>query len=90
MQVYDRVIPAQSYPTLYVLSTGVLVAVLFGFLLREARTGNTMDPARQTRRYAHFRSRVQPRIATGAATVPSPARRGALFLNCASWNRFAR
>lgn len=31
MQVYDRVIPAQSYPTLYVLSTGVLVAVLFGF-----------------------------------------------------------
>ena len=28
-----RVIPAQSYPTLYVLSTGVLVAVLFGFLL---------------------------------------------------------
>ena len=39
MQVYDRVIPAQSYPTLYVLSTGVLVAVLFGFLLREARAG---------------------------------------------------
>ncbi|ECD5485665.1 type I secretion system permease/ATPase [Salmonella enterica subsp. enterica serovar Brijbhumi] len=38
MQVYDRVIPAQSYPTLYVLSFGVLVAVLFGFLLREART----------------------------------------------------
>ncbi|VEA45854.1 type I secretion protein, ATP-binding protein [Salmonella enterica subsp. arizonae] len=31
MQVYDRVIPAQSYPTLYVLSFGVLVAVLFGF-----------------------------------------------------------
>ncbi|RZM91145.1 MULTISPECIES: type I secretion system permease/ATPase [unclassified Escherichia] len=38
MQVYDRVIPAQSYPTLYVLSLGVLVAVIFGFLLREART----------------------------------------------------
>jgi ABC-type bacteriocin/lantibiotic exporter with double-glycine peptidase domain len=55
MQVYDRVIPAQSYPTLYV-STGVLVAVLFGFLLREARTHN--GSARQTRRYAHFRSRV--------------------------------
>lgn len=31
MQVYDRVIPAQSYPTLYVLSLGVLVAVVFGF-----------------------------------------------------------
>lgn len=38
MQVYDRVIPAQSFPTLYVLSLGVLVAVIFGFLLREART----------------------------------------------------
>lgn len=42
MQVYDRVIPAQSYPTLYVLSTGVIVAVLFGFLLRVAR-GHIMD-----------------------------------------------
>lgn len=38
MQVYDRVIPAQSYPTLYVLASGVFVAVVFGFLLREART----------------------------------------------------
>ncbi|TDN58410.1 type I secretion system permease/ATPase [Scandinavium goeteborgense] len=38
MQVYDRVIPAQSYPTLYVLATGVLISVIFGFLLREART----------------------------------------------------
>ncbi|MGS9140132.1 hypothetical protein ACQWE9_25160, partial [Salmonella enterica subsp. enterica serovar Infantis] len=38
MQVYDRVIPAQSYPTLSVRSFGVLVAGLFGCLLREART----------------------------------------------------
>ena len=38
MQVYDRVIPAQSYPTLYVLAFGVLLSVVFGFLLREART----------------------------------------------------
>ncbi|MBJ7224167.1 MULTISPECIES: type I secretion system permease/ATPase [unclassified Brenneria] len=37
MQVYDRVIPAQSYPTLYVLAIGVLIAVLFSFLLRLAR-----------------------------------------------------
>lgn len=38
MQVYDRVIPAQSYPTLYVLAFGVLISVIFGFLLRIARS----------------------------------------------------
>ncbi|MEH2922522.1 type I secretion system permease/ATPase [Samsonia erythrinae] len=37
MQVYDRVIPAQSYPTLYVLAIGVLIAVIFSFLLRISR-----------------------------------------------------
>lgn len=42
MQVYDRVIPAQSYPTLYVLGFGVLLSVIFGFLLRVAR-GHIMD-----------------------------------------------
>lgn len=42
MQVYDRVIPAQSYPTLYVLTIGVLIATLFGFVLRVAR-GHIMD-----------------------------------------------
>jgi ATP-binding cassette subfamily C protein LapB len=42
MQVYDRVIPAQSYPTLYVLTIGVLIATLFGFVLRLAR-GHIMD-----------------------------------------------
>ncbi|EMH4160816.1 type I secretion system permease/ATPase [Pluralibacter gergoviae] len=38
MQVYDRVIPAQSYPTLYVLFIGVLIAVIFGFLMRLLRS----------------------------------------------------
>jgi len=42
MQVYDRVIPAQSYPTLYVLASGVMLAVIFGFVLRVAR-GHIMD-----------------------------------------------
>ena len=42
MQFYDRVIPAQSYPTLYVLTIGVLIATLFGFVLRLAR-GHIMD-----------------------------------------------
>lgn len=42
MQVYDRVIPAQSYPTLYVLFGGVLIAAVFGFLLKIVRS-HVMD-----------------------------------------------
>lgn len=38
MQIYDRVVPAQSEPTLWVLFGGVLVAVVFEFMLRLART----------------------------------------------------
>ncbi|HEY0332756.1 MAG TPA: type I secretion system permease/ATPase [Stenotrophomonas sp.] len=38
MQVYDRVIPAQSFPTLYVLFGGVLLATAFGYAMRQART----------------------------------------------------
>ncbi len=37
MQVYDRVIPAQSYPTLYVLYTGVIISVIFTYVLRVGR-----------------------------------------------------
>src|SRR5690606_18588325 len=36
-QVYDRVIPAESLPTLYVLFSGVLLALVFEFLLRGMR-----------------------------------------------------
>lgn len=37
MQVYDRVIPAQSYSTLWVLFFGVMIAIIFEFLLRASR-----------------------------------------------------
>lgn len=37
MQVYDRVIPSQSMPTLYVLFGGVMLAVVFEFALRLMR-----------------------------------------------------
>lgn len=37
MQVYDRVVPAQSYPTLYVLFGGAILATLFAYIMRQAR-----------------------------------------------------
>ncbi|WP_180169663.1 type I secretion system permease/ATPase [Acinetobacter sp. YH12021] len=37
MNVYDRVIPAQSIPTLWVLAGGVLLAAIFEFSIRVAR-----------------------------------------------------
>lgn len=37
MQVYDRVVPAESYPTLYILAFGVAMAIGFDFLLRRLR-----------------------------------------------------
>ena len=38
MQVYDRVIPAESLPTLYVLFSGVMLAIAFDFVMRRMRT----------------------------------------------------
>lgn len=37
MQVYDRVVPAQSYPTLYVLFGGVMIATALAWVMRAAR-----------------------------------------------------
>ncbi|WP_153075333.1 type I secretion system permease/ATPase [Paraburkholderia bonniea] len=38
MQVYDRVVPSQSESTLWVLFAGVILAIVFEFSLRVART----------------------------------------------------
>ena len=49
MQVYDRVVPSGSMPTLYVLFGGVVLAAAFSYLMRVARiriidiTGKTAD-----------------------------------------------
>ncbi|MCX7566524.1 type I secretion system permease/ATPase [Sulfitobacter sp. F26169L] len=46
MQVYDRVVPGQSMTTLHVLFGGVMVAVLFGFLMKLSRGRITDGAAR--------------------------------------------
>ena len=37
MQVYDRVVPAQSLPTLWVLFGGVVLSMIFAWVMRSAR-----------------------------------------------------
>ena len=44
MQVYDRVVPGQSMTTLHVLFGGVMIAVVFGFLMKISR-GRITDAA---------------------------------------------
>lgn len=56
MQVYDRVVPAQSYPTLWVLFAGVMMAILFEFCMRMVRT-HLSDVIGKAGRPAYFGSR---------------------------------
>jgi ATP-binding cassette subfamily C protein LapB len=69
-QVYDRVIPAESMATLYVLFSGVLVALLFEFILRSMRVritdllGKRADMRTSDKVFGHalrIRSSDQPR-----------------------------
>ncbi|WP_111896154.1 type I secretion system permease/ATPase [Acinetobacter sp. MB5] len=59
MNVYDRVIPAQSFPTLWVLASGVLIAAVFELLLRMCRVyvsdtiGKRADLRLSDRVYGH-------------------------------------
>jgi len=46
MQVYDRVVPAQSLNTLHVLFGGVVIAILFSLVMRISRSRITDDAAR--------------------------------------------
>jgi ATP-binding cassette subfamily C protein LapB len=41
MQIYDRVIPAESFNTLYVLFSGVVLCIVFDFVMRRTRMGIT-------------------------------------------------
>lgn len=70
MQVYDRVVPGQSMSTLWVLFIGVMMATVFGHLMRVARaritdvTGKTADLRISDRVFGHalrIRNTARPR-----------------------------
>jgi ATP-binding cassette subfamily C protein LapB len=69
MQVYDRVVPSESYPTLYILAFGVALAIGFDFLLRRLRMsivdvlGKRADLRMSDRVFGHalrVRNRARP------------------------------
>lgn len=69
MQVYDRVIPAQSINTLYVLFSGVLLALVFDFIMHRTRMnisdllGNRTDKKMSDVVFGHalrIRTRARP------------------------------
>jgi ATP-binding cassette subfamily C protein LapB len=85
MQVYDRVIPAESLPTLYVLFGGVVLALVFDFSMRlllkvTDLLGKRADLRVSDLVYGHalrLRNSVRPK----------PLARSSR--NCANWSRSA-
>ena len=47
MNVYDRVIPNQTYDTLWVFSLGFIIVLIFDFILKQARVSLIDNSARQ-------------------------------------------
>lgn len=74
MQVYDRVVPNAAYDTLWILSSGVALAIIIEFLLRVLRahlldiTGKSLDLELSSKLFSHvmqLRLSAKPR-STGA------------------------
>ncbi len=76
LQVYDRVIPHQSQPTLWVLTIGALLAVVLEGLLKVARSG-LMDVTGRRIELA-VQSRLMNRL-LGMRTAPGERRPSQIF-----------
>ncbi len=84
MQVYDRVVPSQSEATLWVLFGGVMIAIVFEFIMRMLRVhisdvvGKRADLRISERVFAH---------ALRIKTAHGRNRPGRLSPRSASWSR---
>ena len=86
MQVYDRAVPSQSEATLWVLLGGVMLAIVFEFIMRMLRVhisdvvGKRADLRISERVFAH---------ALRIKTARALNRPGRLSHRSASWSRCA-
>lgn len=69
LQVYDRVVPSDAFDTLFILTSGVVIAIVFDFLLRILRaylldvTGKKLDLELSSRLFCqvlHMRLKAKP------------------------------
>jgi ATP-binding cassette subfamily C protein LapB len=87
MQVYDRVVPSQSEPTLYVLFGGVLLSIAFAWAMRAARMHITDMLGKRAD------LRISDRVFGHALRVKNSARpraTGTLWPRSVSWSRCGR